>query len=114
MPCGGLIHRLILIRVRHTAGRPTLEEEEKQGDPDIPLTRYMGSVAGRIMELVQDYQAITDRDWIPMENIYELVALLYHGTVGWEDIKRMAWVDLGVSGNNGPSEFGTSRDGFNP
>jgi isoamyl acetate esterase len=38
-----------------------LEDEEKQGDPAIPLTRYMGSVAGRIMELAQDYQAITDR-----------------------------------------------------
>jgi hypothetical protein len=75
-----------------------LEEEEKQGDPDIPLTRYMGSVAGRIMELVQNYQVITDRDWIPLENIYELVELLYHGTVSWEDIKRMAWEDLGVSG----------------
>ena len=75
-----------------------LEEEEKQKDPDIPLTRYMGSVAGRIMELVQDYQAITDGDWIPVENIRELVGLLYHDTVSWEDIKRMAWVDLGVSG----------------
>jgi isoamyl acetate esterase len=75
-----------------------LEEEEKQRDPDIPLTRYMGSVAGRILELVQDYQAIMDSDWIPTENIHELVELLYHGTVSWEDIKRMAWVDLGVSG----------------
>jgi len=69
-----------------------LEEEEKQIDPDIPLTRYMGSVAGRIMELVQDHQAITDSDWIPMENIHELVGLLYHNTVSWEDIKR-CWTE---------------------
>ena len=73
-----------------------LENEEVKRDPDIPITRYMGSKAGRIMELAQDYQAITDRDWVPMENIYELIEILYEDGTGWEDIKRMAQKELTI------------------
>jgi len=74
-----------------------LEEEERKLDPNVPLTRYMGSKAGRILEITQDYQFMTDGDWLPMENIHELIALLYGDNLTWEDIKKLAWGQLGIS-----------------
>lgn len=70
------------------------EEEESQWDPKIPLTQYMRSKAGRIAELTQDYQHINDGTWLPMDNIRELIKLMYGDDVDWEDIKRMAKADL--------------------
>ena len=54
----------------------------------------MGSKAGRIAELVNEYQHITDRDYVPMDSIQVLIELMYDGQVDWEGVKQMAKADL--------------------
>ena len=74
-----------------------LEEEEQKQDLNVPLARYMGSKAGRILEITQDYQSMSHGEWLPMENIHELIELLYGDSHTWEDIKKLAWAQLGIS-----------------
>ena len=72
------------------------EEEEARWEANVPLTKYMGSRGGRIAELTSDYQHITERAWLPMENVYELIGLMYGDGTEWEDVKRMAKRELDI------------------
>jgi hypothetical protein len=84
-----LVVRQLFLRV--------FEEEEVGWDSNLPLTKFMGSRGGgRIAELTSDYQHITERAWLPMENVYELIGLMYGDGTDWEDVKRMAKRDLDI------------------
>jgi isoamyl acetate esterase len=73
-----------------------LEEEENKWNSNVPMTRYMSSKAGRISELTQDYQHITENSSLPMENIRELVGLIYHDGCDWETLKGLARAELSL------------------
>jgi len=64
-----------------------LEDEEKKVDPTIPMTKFIGSKAGRIAELVDEYHSYSVS---PMEDIKELIYLIYGSDITWEKIKTMA------------------------
>ena len=74
-----------------------LEDEERKSDRTIPLTRFMKSTAGRILELTQDFQHINDRSWLPMDNIHELIGLMYGDKVSWDEVRKGALLDLNIS-----------------
>jgi len=64
-----------------------LENEDKKVDPTIPMTKFIGSKAGRIAELVDEYHSYSVS---PMEDIKELIYLIYGSDITWEKIKTMA------------------------
>lgn len=63
-----------------------LEEEERKIDVNVPMTKFISSKAGRIAELVDQYDSYSYA--LPMEDINELIALIYGEHVTWEDIKK--------------------------
>ena len=65
-----------------------LEEEESKIDVNVPMTKFISSRAGRIAELVDEYHSYSDI--LPMEDIRELIALIYGEHITWEDIKKQA------------------------
>jgi len=67
-----------------------LEEEESKGDVDVPMTKFIRSKAGRIAELVDQYYGYLDTARLPMEDIRDLISLIYGEHVTWEDIKKKA------------------------
>lgn len=73
------------------------KEEERKYNESIPLTSYMRSKAARIAELVNSYQDISEeRDYIPMQQVKELIRLMYGDEEDWESVKRMAKEDLKI------------------
>jgi len=74
-----------------------LENEERKMDGRTSLANFMKSNAARILELTQEYQHINDGSYLPMDDVHELIQLMYGDTVSWEDVKRMAKADLDIS-----------------
>lgn len=67
-----------------------LEEEERKVDTGVPMTKFVSSKAGRIAELVDQYYGYLDSARLPMEDIRDLISLIYGEHVTWEDIKQKA------------------------
>ena len=68
------------------------EEEERQVDSRTPMTKFMGSTAGRIAELVEGYQHMQPLagNNMPWHDVHELISLMYGEGVKWEDVKSKA------------------------
>ena len=64
-----------------------LEEEERRVDDIAPMVKFMRSGKGRMAELVDQYH------WggrLPIEDITELINLMYGSQRTWEDVKNLA------------------------
>ena len=68
-----------------------LEEEEKKVDSNVPMSRFIRSKAGRIAELVDEYHSYSV---LPMEDINELIALMYGDHITWDEVKTKALEDI--------------------
>ena len=70
------------------------EEEEKKEDVRLPMTTYMQSKSARIAELVDDYQHMDGRVYVPTLDLEELVGLMYEECYTWEELKAKAKLAL--------------------
>lgn len=55
------------------------------------MTKFISSKAGRIAELVDEYHSYSG--YLPMEDIQELIVLMYGEHVTWEDVKKKAMIE---------------------
>jgi hypothetical protein len=68
-----------------------LGAEEGKIDVNMPMTKFISSKAGRIAELVDEYHSYSEI--LPMEDIRELIVLIYGEHVTWEDVKKEAMIE---------------------
>ena len=70
------------------------EGEERKYDIHVPMAKYMQSKAARIAEIVDNYQHMDGRIYVPMLDLEELITLMYEEQHSWEEIKAKALAEL--------------------
>jgi hypothetical protein len=70
------------------------EGEERKYNIHVPMAKYMQSKAARIVEIVDNYQHMDGRIYVPMLDLEELITLTYEEQYPWEEIKAKALADL--------------------